>query len=680
MHRNSFACLWLIGFLVLGVSFAFASEKAAPAKIVYLSPNGSDSWSGRFSKPNVEGTDGPLATLEAARDRIRQWKSQGALPQGGVEVVLQEGTYPLRQTFTLDQRDSGTPNETITYRAAEGANVTLSGGTRLTDFTKPVDPTILERLDPAARDQVVQCDLKKLGLHEFEPAGSGKVFLIFNHRPMQLARWPNEGFTKIAAVIKNQPVDIRGTKGDAVGQFVFEGTRPKRWVNENDAWLQGYWFWDWSEERHSVESIDLDKKVISLKKPYHRYGYRKDQWYYALNLLCEIDQPGEWYLDREKGTLYFWPPEPIESAETVLSRLPTLVQMENTSYVTFRSLGFEAARESAILVHQGSYVTIADSTLRNLGRTAIKVDGGNSHTVDHCELTNLGYGGISLRGGDRKTLTPAGHQVTNNRISRYGLWKRTYESGISIYGVGQRVAHNLIFDAPHFAIYFDGNDHTIEYNEVHHVCLESNDSGAIYAGRDWSMHGTRVRFNYVHDVMGHQNRGASGVYLDDMFGGTEIYGNVFYHVSRALLLGGGRHITVENNLFVDCDPAIHVDARGLKWAADTVPTTMTQRLLAMPYQKPPWTTRYPELVNTIDDQPAAPKGTRIERNVFCQSHPIESYKPAEQYVIIEKNLEIADPGFVDRAKDDFRLRSDSPVYQKLPDFQPIPFEKIGIQE
>ena len=106
----------------------------------------------------------------------------------------------------------------------------------------------------------------------------------------------------------------------------------------------------------------------------------------------------------------------------------------------------------------------------------------------------------------------------------------------------------------------------IEFNEIHNVCYESNDAGAIYTGRNWTMRGTVIRNNYLHHISGFEGRGCVGVYLDDMFCGTEISGNLFYRVTRAAMIGGGRDCLVKNNLFVDCKPALHIDARALGWA------------------------------------------------------------------------------------------------------------------
>ena len=116
-------------------------------------------------------------------------------------------------------------------------------------------------------------------------------------------------------------------------------------------------------------------------------------------------------------------------------------------------------------------------------------------------------------------------------------------------------------------IHFSGNDHVIEGNELFNVCHESNDAGAMYAGRDWSMRGTVIRRNFLHHINGFEGRGCVGVYLDDMFCGTEITQNVFYQVTRAAFIGGGRDCTVADNVFVDCTRALHIDARAMNWAS-----------------------------------------------------------------------------------------------------------------
>ncbi|MDH7569279.1 MAG: right-handed parallel beta-helix repeat-containing protein, partial [Armatimonadota bacterium] len=384
------------------------------------------------------------------------------------------------------------------------------------------------------------------------------------------------------------------------------------------------------------------------------------------------------YLDRETGVLYFWPPAPLEKGEAVVSVLPSLVQLNGCSHVVLRGFRMEACRGTAVGVEGGTGCRIEACTFRNLGGGAVRVSGGTRHLVAGCDIYDVGEYGVSLNGGDRPSLTPAGHVAENNHIHHYGRIRRMYQPGISLGGVGNVARHNLIDNAPHMAIFFTGNDHLMELNEIHSVCHESNDAGAIYAGRDWTMRGNVIRHNYLHHINGFQGRGCVGVYLDDMFCGVHIYGNVFYRVTNAAFIGGGRDNIVENNIFVECDPAVHVDARALGWAADSVPTTMKSRLDAMPYQSELWKRRYPQLVNIWEDEPAAPKGNVIARNIYFGGRWEGIEGRARPLITFVDNLLEGDPRFVDPKRLDFRLRKDSPAW-KL-GFKPIPMEQIGLKK
>ena len=190
------------------------------------------------------------------------------------------------------------------------------------------------------------------------------------------------------------------------------------------------------------------------------------------------------------------------------------------------------------------------------------------------------------------------------------------------------------------------------------------------------MRGTVIRYNYLHDITGFRGRGCIGIYLDDMFCGTIIFGNLFYRVTRAAFIGGGRDTTIENNIFVECHPAVHIDARATGWASYHVDTTMKERLEAMPYQQPPWSTRYPKLVGIWEDAPAVPKGNIVARNVCWGGHWDEIDATVQPYLIVEGNLIDQDAHFVDPEGLNFQLRDDSPVYQL--GFQRIPIEAIGL--
>lgn len=670
--------LLLITLLVWQSQLTSAQRITGISFAIYVSKDGDDRWSGRLPSPNKTKTDGPFATLERARDEIRMLRKYGKLPEGVIAIIVRGGTYYRQMPFELGAEDSGTERSPIVFTAQDGEQVRIVGGALLKDWKRVEDERVLLRLDESVRGKIWQSDLKSLGISDYGTPDGG-IELFFNDMPMTLARYPNEGFMQIADIVEYDGHQIHGIKGGKIGKFFYGGDRPKRWLDEKEPWVHGYWFWDWSDQRHRIAKIDPQNRIIEVAPPYHGYGYRKGQWFYAFNILAEIDEPGEWYLDRETGLLYFYPPlTPVERGNPTVSIANALLKFSNVSYVTFNGFIFEVARGTAVTITDGEACVVQNCVIRNTLGWAVQINGGKRHSVRDCEIYATGGGGIALNGGDRKTLTPAQHVAERNHIHHYARWRRMYQPAIALNGVGNIARNNLIHDAPHQAIAFSGNDHIIEFNEIHNVCLEANDAGAIYSGRDWTWRGTIIRYNFFHDISGFKGRGCVGVYLDDMLCGTTVYGNIFYKVTRAVLIGGGRDNIVENNIFIDCSPAIHVDARALGWASYHVETTMKNGLFAMPYRESPWRERYPTLVNILEDEPAAPKGNIIRRNVCVGGRWLDIEKRAQLYVVIGDNLIGIDPLFVNPSKHDFRLLPESPAF-KL-GFKPIPIERIGLKK
>jgi hypothetical protein len=321
---------------------------------------------------------------------------------------------------------------------------------------------------------------------------------------------------------------------------------------------------------------------------------------------------------------------------------------------------------------------VVGCTIRNMGNWAVKVYGGTKHGVVGCDIYQTGQGGIHLEGGDRKTLTPAGHYAENNHIHHTARWDPVYQQAITAFGVGNRVTHNLIDHVPHVAIGFTGNEQVIEYNEIHDAVFQSNDAGAVYTSppdETWSMRGHKIRYNYLHDIRGFRGKGCLGVYLDDCFSSADISCNVFYNVATAILIGGGRDNTMTNNMFIKCDRAFSIDARGLGWAKG-VGEFATKELMDLKYKQPPWSVRYPELLTLLEDEPLAPKGNLVARCICWGGKWGSTESKALPYVTFKDNLLDTDPHFRDAPQ--FQLQDSSPAFRL--GFQRIPMDKIGLYE
>lgn len=677
---------------------------------LYISTSGNDSWSGKLPHPNQTMTDGPFATLEKARDAIRALKETKKLPKDNVIVEIQGGIYELAQTFELEPRDGGADSlSRIIYSGQKGSEVRLSGGKYLTKWELVTNQVVLGKFRSGVRDKIYQTNLSAAGITNFgSPAGLG-MELFFNDKPMWISRYPNKGFVKITGLYNEDPVDVRGTKGDLKGKFNYDDRQISLWTEEKDAWVHGYWFWDWSEQRHKIANIDTERKIIEVVPPYHHYGYRLGQWFYGFNLLSEIDEPGEYYIDREQGLLYFYPPSDINQGQAYVSLIKNIINLNSVSYLTIQGVTLEGCRETVVKMQDCNNDLVAGCMIRNSGDWGVTINGGTQNGVAGCDIFDVGAGGININAGDRKTLVAAECFADNNHIHHIARIKRISNACIHLFGVGNRATHNYLAHIPHNAIYFNGNDHLIEYNDISDACYESNDAGTVYAGRDWAMRGNIIRYNYFHDISGFEGLGCVGLYLDDAFSSAEVTGNIFNRVTRAMMIGGGRDNIVTNNIFIDCVPSLHIDARGMNWMAYHIDAWIREArekgtILGLDYNHPPYSTRYPNLLNILNDEPYSPKGNVISSNICLRGDwdkaagfwPMSIEDIARPYLTMEDNVVspdtevldsssksfvIADPLFVDPQNPEqgkFQLMPGSPALKR--GFKQIPFDKIGLYE
>ncbi len=659
----------------------------ARAADLFVAPGGDDSWPGT--------RDRPFATFERARDAVRQARVRGELGNGWATVWIRGGTYFRTGVFALGPEDSGTDAGPVIYRSAEGETVRIIGGRTIDGFGPVTDVSVLRRLEPRARSRVLQAVLPSQGILDFgelaprgygRPRRSAALEIFFRGTPMTPARWPDRSFAEIEAVpgADGLPDPRLETVGAPSAGFHYSGSRPARWRDTQDIWIHGYWAYDWADSHEGVASIDLRRNLVTVSSPDMPFGFRPGQRFYFSNILEELDAPGEWYLDRRTGTLYFWPPARLREGDVTASLIAEpLVLLERASDIELRGLTFEAGRSDAVRIVNGLRVGLVGCAVRGMGQGGVLVEGGSQVAVRECDISQTGEAAVWLLGGDRGWLTPAGLEAVGNNIHSFGRWCRCYQPAVMVDGVGNRVARNRLSYGPHVAVQLAGNDHLIEYNEIDHVCTETGDAGAFYMGRDWTYRGNVVRFNHFHDIQG-VDAGAAAVYLDDLASGTTVFGNLFVDTRRGVVIGGGRDNRIENNLFVGCRPAVTLDDRGTTAAfKGLVETEMRERLEAVNPHQPPYGVRYPGLAELdyfyASGQGVPPGGNLILRNIIWAGEWLRFNTRAREtgaYASIGANLVGVDPLFVNPGAADFRLRPESPAFEM--GFSPIPYDGIGL--
>ena len=523
---------------------------AGPIEL-FVAPGGNDKWSGLAPARNAAGTDGPLATLERARDLVREARKRGAGP--GATVWVRGGTYYLSRTLALTDADSGADGAPAVFRAYRDEKPVLSGGRPVSGF-KPY------------RGQIMQADLSAQGL-----GGRQIRQLFFQGQRQTLARYPNADPTRPVsggwAYIDGVVVPVPAPRAeDSKTSLALRAEDARDWtsVEGGEVFIfPRYNFWNFVLP---IVSFDRGARTLTLG-PGSPWALRPGDRFFVQNLLAELDAPGEWYFDRKSSTLYFWPPGPLESATVTVSSLDAVITMDGARYVQLRGFQIEANDASAIYVKDSSECLIAGNTIRNSGGRATPADyaiaiiGGKHNGVVGNDIFEVGSGGILLRGGEQRSLTPGGHYAENNHIYRTGVFYKQ-GVGIALDGVGNRASRNLVHDEPRMAIHVSGNDHLVELNRIHDVNLETEDTGAIYVlGRDWlNGRGTVIRNNLVVDSAGfgfYQGRWrtpylAYGIYLDDNAGSVDVIGNIVQRASwAAVYLHNARDSVVENNLLLD---------------------------------------------------------------------------------------------------------------------------------
>lgn len=721
-HRTVLRNFGMIVFLMLII--LSCSDKL----IFYVSDTGSDR--------NPGTKEQPFATLKKSMDTVQMLKSEGT--DKYITIFLREGVYYLEKGITIKAETEGTEKLSLTISAYNDEKVILSGckNIPLDKIISIEDNETRAFFSADARDKIKQTNLKELGIYDYgelrnvgfaTPYGTAWGEIIVNNKPMHLARWPNSGMIPVDRVLEVGSVPRDNDFTGMGGVIGYDSTRIACWADEEDAWITGYFKYSWGDDMLKIASIDTKKKTITTVSPAF-YGFASGQPYqrwYGVNIMAELDEPGEYYINRKKGILYFIPTEEqIKSLKYSMLDEP-FITMQGTSDITISGIIFECSRGLGIAMDNTRNVRIEGCIFRNLGSLGITVgkgieplaerrhegtgnpksgivgsllqhlytnttfnrEGGQNNLITGCEFYQLGAGGVSLGGGNRLTLEVGNNVVENCVFHDMNRIEKSYRPAIHLTGVGNCIRHCEIYNVANQAVLMHGNNHLIEYNYFHDVVLEAEDAGAIYYGRDPSERGNVIRYNYFENI---PDRGLTmAIYADDGACDLTITGNVFYRAGeRVFMLGGGSDHTITNNIFIESNYGIHVDSRLQNCSADLL-KLFDFRMQAVGFDKPPYSTQYPQLASYFNHF-GAPTGNIAENNVFIDVGQMLLYEDyglgasgkKDWINIKETNWETVhdEVGFTDWKNRNFSLSPNSVIYKQLSGFKEIPFQKIGLSK
>lgn len=531
---------------------------AAPEASFYVSPRGDDRWSGRRAEPR--NGDGPFATTVRARDAVRAFRKAQKTPRP-VRVVLQGGTYFLDRPLELGPEDSGTKTAPVVYTAAAGQRVVLSGGSRLAGGHWGSAN--------GQRAWVLDVPDVKAGQWRFRQ-------LWVNDLRCPRTQLPKSGEYHIESLPDLKKNVDPGDQN--VRRFVYSGDDIRRWHNLQEVEVIAPC--RWRDSRLPIREVDERRRIVTFDRPsagglVELYASHPST-YWIENLLEALDTPGQWYLDRPAGRLYYLPRagQQMAGAEIIAPRLQQLVRVVGTDRSPVENLHFEGitfahsewlppadwagSHQAAVDVPGALYLSHAHGcsfrscAVEHVGGYGIEVgEGCGDIEIRGNRLTDLGGGGVKIGPRSRHTT------VADNEI---GDAARFFMSAVGIW-VGNspenRILHNHIHDLFYTGISvgwqwnFEPSkavDNAIEFNHIHDVGRGMlSDMGGIYTlGRS---PGTHVRGNVIHDVT-ERAYGGWGIYPDEGSSDIVIDRNLVYRCSSGPFFPHINHdLTVENNIF-----------------------------------------------------------------------------------------------------------------------------------
>lgn len=574
--KQSFILALLITFLSLNAQNSDLGwgPQILTDKNVYVATTGND----------LTGTgtiDNPFATLLKAKTHVNTIKASSS---NGVTIWVRGGTYSMPTTFSISSTDGGSTGKPIIYRAYTNENVILSGAKSVNPASWSNYSGNTSRLNPAvSASQIKECTLLNLGM-----AVTGLVpdcindvnngFYQFTNLPgvywngsrQDLARFPNDfpNYMEVKTV-------VNGGSASTPSVFQYKSTaselydskmnlisgREAAWAAAipNGVFLKGYWRVNWQITTLKVTAIDAVAKTITMS-PGVTIGNKYNlplgsghEPYYVVNLLEEIDQPGEWCIDALDNKMYYYAPDVITNSNLTLSdNKNPLFNINGASEVQFIRLEVANNLGNAFKMTNCTNVKVTGCIIRDIEYDAVVINGGSGCGVLSSNLYDIGASGV-LMGAAGAAGSPSNHFVTNCHIYNFGYLNNIYAASINlaykdIALFGAKANNNLIHDCPHAGVLHGGSNNLFEYNDVFRTSKCSDDMGAFYCFTAPNANGGNIlRYNFIHNSLQ-----GDGIYFDRSGTNDKVYSNMAYQLNRAYLFRTGWNQDVQNNLAFKC--------------------------------------------------------------------------------------------------------------------------------